>query len=182
VHKPEILWIIIPIWLSWFFSEFFQEKKGTSFGNAISNGVVPIFVGLDWTRFITNSLKDAAVNFNSIILIKYILCLAAIAYGVSIIILGIKAKKFVRFYGRIRETTYILIVFSPITYGIVDISWKFLFIIILFFPLFYYLIEVIDRFAPDPKIYEYDEVKSNDEFSTISSNQDKSFDNKNFKF
>jgi hypothetical protein len=108
--------------------------------------------------------------------------LAAIAYGVSIIILGIKAKKFVRFYGRIRETTYILIVFSPITYGIVDISWKFLFIIILFFPLFYYLIEVIDRFAPDPKIYEYDEVKSNEEFSTISSNQDKSFDNKNFKF
>ena len=36
VLNPSLLWIIVPVWLSWFFAEFFQEKKSTSFGNAIS--------------------------------------------------------------------------------------------------------------------------------------------------
>jgi hypothetical protein len=182
IRKLEILWIIVPIWLSWFFSEFFQEKKGTSFGNAISNGVVPFFVGLDWARFITNSLKDGTSAFSYIIVIKYFFCLLVVLYGISIIILGIKATKFVQFYGRIRETTYILLVFSPIIYGIVDISWKFLFTTILFFPLFYYLVELIDRIVPDPKIYEYNEVKSKDSLSSSEFNQNNGFDNKNFKF
>jgi hypothetical protein len=181
IAKLEILWIIAPIWLSWFFAEFFQEKKGTSFGNAISNGIVPFFVGLDWARFITNEIIDGTAKFNSVVFIKYALCLAVVAYGVSIIILGIKAKKFVQVYGRVRETTYALLVLSPVVYGIIDISWKFLFIVILFFPVFYYLIELIDRILPDPRIYEFDKSGSSkdDGYKTIESAEQ--FDKK-FKF
>lgn len=181
IHKFEILWIIVPIWLSWFFSEFFQEKKGTSFGNAISNGVVPFFVALDWARFITNGLIAGTSKFNAIVFLKYSLCAVVFIYGITIIIFGIKAKKFIHFYGRVRETTYVLLVFSPMVYGIIDVSWKFLFTAILFFPLFYYLIELIDRLVPDPKIYQYDEVKT-DNSSFGSQSSANTFDNKNFKF
>jgi hypothetical protein len=182
IKKLEIFWIIIPIWLSWFFSEFFQEKKGTSFGNAISNGVVPLFIGIDWARYITNSLVVGTTKLTALVFIKYFLCLVVIVYGISIIILGIRAKKIVRFYGRVRETTYVLLVFSPIIYGIIDLSWKFLFSIIIFFPLFYYLIELIDKFLPDPKIYDYDEIKEKDSFSLDMPSKKSNIDDKNLKW
>ena len=43
----DVLWIIIPVWVAWIFADYFQEKSSTSFGNAISNGIVPVFVALD---------------------------------------------------------------------------------------------------------------------------------------
>ena len=166
--KPEIFWIIIPIWVSWFFAEFFQEKRGTSFGNAISNGVIPLFVGVDWIRYLTNLVAENAIKLNYILYIKYSLCLLVILYGFSVIIFGIKARQFVHFYGRIREVTYVLIMFSPIIYGIIYLNWKFLLGIFLFFPIFYYFIELIDRFTPTPKIYEYDEGKTDQTSSTLT--------------
>ena len=48
--NPDMLWILIPIWVGWIFADFFQEKKGTSLGNAISNGVLALWAGLDWIR------------------------------------------------------------------------------------------------------------------------------------
>lgn len=159
VKKPDIFWIMIPVWISWFFAEFFQEKKGTSFGNAISNGVIPLFVGIDWGRYITYQLVAKTITLNYITGFKYVLCAAVIIYGFSIIVLGIRAKHFVRYYGRIREVTYILVMFSPIVYGIIAFNWRFILSIFLFFPLYYYLIEIIDKLIPTPKIYEYDESK-----------------------
>jgi len=166
INKPEMFWIIIPIWVSWFFAEFFQEKKGTSFGNAISNGVIPLFVGIDWTRYLTNLVASHSVTINYVIWVKFFLCAAVIIYGFSVIIFGIKAKGFVHFYGRIREVTYVLIMFSPIIYGVVYLNWKFILGIFLFFPIYYYIIEMIDRITPTPKIYDLDDGKSNDPFSS----------------
>ncbi|MBI4176857.1 MAG: hypothetical protein HY516_00660 [Candidatus Aenigmarchaeota archaeon] len=45
--NADILWIIIPIYISWALAEYYQEKTGTSIGNAISNGFVG---GIDRTR------------------------------------------------------------------------------------------------------------------------------------
>lgn len=157
LHKLDLLWTIVPIWLSWFFAEFFQEKRSTSFGNAISNGVIPIFIGIDWIRYLTNLLTAHTIKFSYILVVKYALSGFIIAYGLSIILFGIKAKKFVRYYGRIREVTYVLVMFSPIIYNIIEFNWNFLLGVVVFFPLFYYLIELINRIVPSPKIYQYDE-------------------------
>ena len=43
VYNLEMLWIIIPTYLNWIFADFFQEKKGTSLGNAISNAKVNLY-------------------------------------------------------------------------------------------------------------------------------------------
>ena len=46
----DLLWIIIPIYLTWIFTDFFQERRGTSLGNAITNGAVVLWVCVDWLR------------------------------------------------------------------------------------------------------------------------------------
>ena len=149
--SPNSIWIIIPIWASWFFAEFFQEKRGTSFGNAISNGVVPFWVGIDWLRQLTNQVTAAHLEFSGLLLIKYLISVIAIVFGLIIVIEGIKGTSFIRFVGRIRVVTYFLVMFTPIVYGIIDPNFMYIFSTLLFFPLFYFLIEFICQKIPEPK-------------------------------
>lgn len=146
----DILWIIIPVWIAWFFAEFFQEKKGTSFGNAISNGVIPFWVGIDWTRTLTNFLIDGKVKFGWLMFGKYFLSVLMILFGFMIIFYGIKGKSFIHFTGRIRVVTYFCLVFTPLIYGLVKPDLNYFLAIIIYAPLFYYIIEFIDRITPDP--------------------------------
>jgi hypothetical protein len=148
------MWIIVPIWLSWFFAEIFQEKQGTSFGNAISNGVIPLWVGIDWIRQLTDQIIAGQIGFGVLIVSKYFISAVVLAYGLMIIVLGIKGNPLVRYLGRIREVTYILVIFTPFIYGLIQPNYKYFMAIILFFPVFYYIIEIIDEFAPEPKIYK----------------------------
>ncbi len=166
----ETVWIIVPIWLSWFFAEFFQEKQGTSFGNAISNGVIPFWVGIDWVRQITSQLISAQITFGMLTVGKYFLSALIMAYGLTIIILGIKKKEIIKYLGRIREVSYVLIVFTPFIYGLIEPSFIYFLSAILFFPIFYGIIEIIDRLTPEPVSLKEDEEErksseSPDQFS-----------------
>lgn len=152
-----ILWIIIPIWVAWFFAEFFQEKHSTSFGNAISNGAIALWVGVDWIRYVVNSLSSGSMKFGWGVVGKFFISLLVLGYGLLIIIEGIKSQSFIHFIGRIREVTYVLLVFSPIVYGIIRPNWRMWLAIVVFAPLFYYAIELIDQMTPTPKIFEEDE-------------------------
>lgn len=155
------IWIIIPIWLNWFFAEFFQEKKGTSFGNAISNGAVPLWVGIDWMRQLSMDIIKLHSKFTFLVFSKYLVSVLAMVYGLMIIINGIRGKSFVRYVGRIREISYVLAVLTPLVYGLITPNFEYFLAVILFFPVFYYLIELIDRLTPEPVIYakEEEEVK-----------------------
>ncbi|MFH1173536.1 MAG: hypothetical protein V1725_00190 [archaeon] len=146
----ELMWIIIPIWFSWFFAEFFQEKSGTSYGNAISNGVVPVFVGLDWTRYLVKLITAGELMWGWELAIKFFICFIIFAYGLSVIIYGIKARAFVHYFGRIREITYILLMITPLMYGVAELHGEFFLVIFLFFPIWYFVIEWIDKKIPDP--------------------------------
>jgi len=144
------LWIIVPIWLIWFFSEFFQEKRGTSFGNAITNGAVALWVSIDWTRFLTTSLTDKTITFGFAVFFQYLIAAIVFAYALVVIIYGIKGRAFVLYIGRIREATYIMAIFTPIIYGLIPLSFRFFLSVVLFFPVFYYVIELLDKYVPDP--------------------------------
>lgn len=150
----NMLWIIIPIYLAWIFTEFYQEKKGTSLGNAISNGVVVLWAGVDWARQIVGQLVDKTLLIGLDFFAKMFLAILVFIYGILIIVEGAKGKRITRFIGRIREVTYVVLMLTPIFYGTVQFSFKVLFAIILFFPLFYGIVEVIDRITPTPKTYE----------------------------
>ena len=152
--NSETIWIIIPIWLSWFFTEFFQEKEGTSFGDAISNGVIPFWVGIDWMRQLTLQLTSAEISFSPLVFMKYLISVLILIYGFVIIAFGIKGKNFIKYFGRIREVTYILAVLTPFVYGLITPNYKYFLSIVIFFPIFYFIVEFIDRLTPEPVIYK----------------------------
>ncbi len=147
----EILWIIIPVWLNWIFIEWFLEKEGTGFGHAVSNGVVALWVGIDWLRFLTgfSSKGNSIIHF----IPKILIALLVLVYGIVVIIGGIRRSYFVHSLGRIREVTYALLMFTPIIYGTIPITMRSVLAIVVFFPLFYGFIEIIDRNLPSPATY-----------------------------
>jgi len=156
----NVLWIIIPIWLAWFFAEYFQEKKSTSFGNSISNGVIPIWVGIDWTRFLVGEIGDGALVFGLDLVIKLLIIIAVFAYGIFITYCGIKGRRYVRFLGRIREVTYILLFATPVIYGILDLGWQHVTSFVLFFPLWYFGLELLFRLLPTPRAMRKDDAST----------------------
>lgn len=157
----NLLWIIVPIWFAWFFAEFFQEKRKTSFGNAISNGVVPIWVAVDWTRFLVTNLTIENFNFEVDIIFKLGLCVFIFLYGIMVIFMGIDGDKSTKYFGKIRVISYFLLMFTPIIYGVAEFSGEIIISIGLFFPIFYYIIEVMDYYIPDPKAIVEDEDNNN---------------------
>ncbi|MBI2646845.1 hypothetical protein HYW99_00020, partial [Candidatus Woesearchaeota archaeon] len=81
-----MFWIIVPIWINWFFTEFFVEKHGTTFGNAVSNGVIPILASLDWTRYLYRLISEGAIRFTFGVFLKFLLTVVIFAYGTFVIV------------------------------------------------------------------------------------------------
>jgi hypothetical protein len=152
VVHTQMLWIILPIYLSWIFTEFYQEKRGTSFGNAISNGIVVLWVGVDWSRTIFNSHEHSLPAFIKMCLAFFVFC-----YGFVIVYHGIQTRKYIHIFGKIRNVTYVMLVFTPVVYSAISISWQLVFAIVLFFPAFFYFVEFVDYITPDPKAVQIDE-------------------------
>ena len=159
----NVVWILIPIYLNWIVSEIWLEKRFTSYGNAISNGVTVFWVGIDWARQITHTLTYgqlidwtlyAKITINSLLL----------AYGIIVVYFGIKARSFIHYLGRVRVMTYFMLMFTPLMYGLIPSTLGTFLRIFLFLPLFYIVIEIIDRITPDPKTYEEDGTQK--DFST----------------
>lgn len=156
LENLDILWILIPIWLGFIISDFFQEKKGTSFGNAISNGTVMLWVGVDWTRFLVRNYE----GFSHVLAFKLFLCAVLVVGGFLIMYEGIRRKNIIHFIGRVRVVSYVMMVFSPLIYNLAEPTFKYIIVIGFFFPVFYYFFELVDRYAPTPKIYEEDRGQS----------------------
>lgn len=53
IKHPELLWVLIPVYANWIIGDIYQKRKGTQIGNAISNGFVALWVGLDLGRQLT---------------------------------------------------------------------------------------------------------------------------------
>ena len=156
-HAREMLWIIIPVYLNWVLTEIYQEKKGTSFGNAIANGFVALWVGVDWMRTTIDLLSAKGVKLATVLpktLPKLGFATLMGVYGIFIIVFGMRGSKLVSYLGRVREVTYLTIMITPIFYGIVQPTIGVLLSIAAFFPLFYGMVELLLYMIPTPKIYE----------------------------
>ena len=159
LENLNMLWILFPVLINWAVTEFYQEKKGTSIGNAITNGVVALLVGMDWIRTATGDLANERITL-SVFGTYLIISLLMISYGLFITISGIRLKKRAKYIGRITEVTYFTLMFTPIIYGIVELSFDVLVAIIVFFPVFYFIVQFLDLVIPDPKTYEQEEMEN----------------------
>ncbi len=151
-RNPQMLWITIPVYLNWLFTEFYQEKKGTSMGNAITNGFVALWVGIDWMRTTIDLLEEKLLKSASA-LPKFGVAILMGLYGLTIIVLGIRGNKSITYLGRIREVTYLTVMLTPIFYGAVTPTFEVILSIVIFFPIFYGIVSIIDYYAPTPEIY-----------------------------
>jgi hypothetical protein len=161
IKEPSLLWIIIPIYVTWLFTERYQELHSTSFGNAVTNGAVILWGGVDWIRQIVDLYLGNSSGFSSDVIIKIVLSTIVILYGFLIIYFGLKTKKFIKYFGRIREVTYVIVMFSPMIYGFVDISFINVVAILFYFPIWYFIVEFINWVLPDPKTYDAENSSSN---------------------
>lgn len=151
IKNLNMLWILVPVYLTWFFAEFFQEKHGTSMGNAVTNAVVVFWGGFDWMRNTITKITQNQLALGLASISRMILAVSLVVYGVLIIVLGLKGNKLIKVLGRIREVTYLVIIFTPVFYEVVPLSWRLVLAAVLFFPLYYFAIELLDKYMPNPK-------------------------------
>ena len=150
-QHADMLWLLIPIWATWFFAEFFQEKHGTSMGNAITNAVVVVWGSVDSTRQTIYQISLGALTSVGEMIARFSIIAVILGYGVAIVVLGLKGNRVIKYIGRVREVTYAFAMFAPVFYGAVPLSLNHIIGALLFFPLFYFAIELLDRYTPNPK-------------------------------
>jgi hypothetical protein len=146
-----MLWILVPVWLGWFFAEFYQEKVGTSMGNAISNSTIIVWAAIDAARQTVKLMSAGTITGFLNIAARFFLILVLFGYGILIIILGIRGNRLIQYIGRIREITYVFVIFVPVFYNAIPFSFKHIIAAVVFFPVFYFFIELIDKITPNPK-------------------------------
>lgn len=147
----DMLWLLVPIWIAWFFAEFFQEKVGTSMGNAITNAVVILWGSIDCTRKTIQLMTDKILTNWLDLAMRFGFILLLFIYGAIIVVLGWKGNKIIKYIGRVRVVTYIFAMFVPIFYNAIPFSVDHIIAALLFFPIFYFVIELIDHYTPNPK-------------------------------
>jgi len=162
IKTIDMLWLLVPVWITWFFAEFYQEKLGTSIGNGITNAVLIIWGSIDCSRqtvkLITNKIITAQIE----IIGRFAIIAGIFIYGILIVFFGIKGNKIIKKIGRVRVVTYIFAMFVPIFYNVIPFSVNHIIAALLFFPLFYFVIELVDRITPNPKAITQDnEVTGN---------------------
>jgi hypothetical protein len=162
VQNWEMLWLLVPVWIAWFFSEFFQEKTGTSMGNAITNAVVVLWGGIDCSRQTVKLIAEKTIHSTIDIAGRFTLIAAIFIYGVVIVRLGLKGNKIIKHIGRVRIVTYVFAMFVPVIYNAIPFSIEHLIATIVFFPLYYFIIEFIDWITPNPVAVEQD-IKDHDD-------------------
>lgn len=149
-YIPDSLWVILPIYLNWLVTEYFQEKRGVDFPNAICNGFVMLWVGVDWLR---TSVRMYPTPVSEIIL-RVILSLFCVIYGAVVMLEGARGSSLTFYFGRIREVTYFLLVLTPVFYGFVPPDLVTLVAIVMFFPVFYLGVLIVDELLPSPKVLD----------------------------
>lgn len=165
----DMLWLLVPIWIAWFFAEFFQEKIGTSMGNAITNAVVILWGSIDCTRKTLQLMSEKILTNWMDLAMRFGFILLLFIYGAIIVILGWKGNKIIKYIGRVRVVTYVFAMFVPIFYNAIPFSIEHIIAALLFFPVFYFVIELIDHYTPNPKAITEDLEEASGQSSLPSS-------------
>ncbi|MBI2138346.1 hypothetical protein HYU13_02055 [Candidatus Woesearchaeota archaeon] len=149
--NTDMLWLLVPVWVSWFFAEFFQEKIETSMGNALTNSVIVLWGSIDMARQTVSLIGRGVLRGLGTISLRFSLIWLIFAYGATIVALGIRGNPLIKHIARIREVTYVFVMFVPIFYNAIPFSWNHLIGAAIFFPAYYWIIEFFDRLTPNPK-------------------------------
>jgi hypothetical protein len=115
-------WPILPVYTTLILGEMYRKK--VSFGHAVGNGFMMVWVGLNWIQHLANASKFSYL-FSSKAL-AWIVAGSAIAIGVFAIVLGLrkKDKALCELLGHTRFSCYFIILFYPMQAGIRGANWN----------------------------------------------------------
>ncbi len=147
----NMVFTLLPLYLGWFIADYYQERRSTDLGNAMSNGFMGLWAGVDWMR---NSYIAYQTSSNLFFLaFKVLLCIGMLFYAFFIMRKAARGEKIAMYIGKIREISYVAIIFTPIIYDEVPFDGITLIAAILFFPVIYGIAEFVDYYIlPAPKI------------------------------
>jgi len=141
----HIIWITLPLYLVWFTTEIFQEKKETSYGNAATNGVITAYVGLDWIRQMI--MRNVAFSLE-----KLFIAIITISYGIFVTFEAIKKKPVAKYLGRIKYVNYFQIMFTVLVYSEytgIAFNLDSMLAILIGFPIIWLITKLLDKYLPD---------------------------------
>ncbi len=144
----DMAFVLIPIYLGWFISDYYQERKGTDLGNAMANGFMGLWVGIDWMRNSYGIYQESGAFLS--LFAKGILAFAMLFYAFTIMRKAASGQKIVQYIGRIREVSYFAIMLTPIVYEVIPFDGLTLAAAVLFFPVVYGLAELVDYYILPP--------------------------------
>ena len=145
ITNPTIVWITIPIYLTWFVTEYFQEKQETSFGNAATNGVITSYVSLDWVR----QIVSGNITFS---VIKLLLAIILMLYGLYVTYIAIKKKPVAKILGRVKYVAYFQIMLTVLVYSEytgIELNLDSVMAILFGLPFIWVATRVVDKYLPD---------------------------------
>jgi len=141
--QPDLLWIIVPIYINWIINDIFTDKV-PDFVNFVSGGFTALWIGMTLGRDLTMAAtSDTLTTLSSL---QGIVVIFLIVFGLVIVIEAARKKEIVKYIARTREITYLLLWLVPLFFNIIPANIDTLIAALIFFPIFYIIIEFIDRF------------------------------------
>ncbi len=142
----SIFKILVPVYITLVVTQLFQEKKGTSRGNAMSNAAIALWGGID---FVIMTMKN---GFDNSEIPKIVIASVIILYGLYIIVEGFLGSEIIKYVGRVREVSYFIIIFAPLYYTNATLSLEYIFGAVVFFYVYYRVVRLLDRIVPTPEV------------------------------
>ncbi len=159
LYEFEVIWSLIPVYLTWFITDILAERKGVDPTSAVQNGFTALWIGMDWMHQLTRK-GISSIELSS--MPYFVFPIFMILWGCIAIYAGLWRKWYMGFIARIREVSYAQIVLTPIIYKLVPLDFLSIISVIVFFPLMYGVMEAINRIAD--KFFEKMELWGEEEW------------------
>lgn len=145
----SLAYALIPIYMNWIASDYFQERRRTTLGNAATNGFAGFWVCIVWVReaYIKVGITDEALPFFA----KLFMASIMFIYAFLIVHAAATGKRIAHIIGKVRSISYFAIMMTPIVFEVIPLNLLTVGTIIVFYPLFFGIIEFLEYYLlPTP--------------------------------
>jgi len=133
---------LVPIYINWIATDYFQERSSTSYGNAATNGFMGLWVCMEWVRT-SYSIYQGDPNL-PLFIGKITISLLMLIYAAFVIKESIARKKIAHLLGRVREISFFAIMITPVIYNVVPLDILTILAIIILLPMFYGVADFVE--------------------------------------
>lgn len=168
ILNSQIVWITLPIYISWIVTAYFQEKREVQYEEVATNSTIMMYTSLNWIGYLINEFKEFNLDFLS----KIIVSILFFAISLFTLINAIKRRKVSLYLGNITTISYFQIVYTPIIYNLFELNLDVIIAILLYWPVFFFIIHklIIQKLLPD--IFGKEEYSEESTYKEIEYSQD----------